>query len=94
MANFLKNAFHDMAESAKAQHAVDKANFEAAKAEAKATFEEARAQSKPAVRKAAEQAKRAEQIADAKKRTAEAQARINAAKCEHTYIISLITQNS
>ena len=40
MANFLKKAFHDMKESAKAQHEVDKANFEAAKAEAKANFEE------------------------------------------------------
>ncbi len=39
---FLKDAFHDMAESAKAQHQVDKANFNAAKAEAKASFEENR----------------------------------------------------
>ena len=39
---FFKNAFHDMAESAKAQHEVDKANFAAAKAEAKANFEENR----------------------------------------------------
>ncbi|MBR2339122.1 MAG: hypothetical protein IKA63_06615 [Clostridia bacterium] len=42
MSNFLKNAFRDMKESAKAQHEVDKANFEAAKAEAKANFEENR----------------------------------------------------
>ena len=40
--NFLKKAFKDMGESAKAQHKVDKANFEAAKAEAKANFEENR----------------------------------------------------
>ena len=40
--NFLKKAFKDMGESAKAQHQVDKANFEAAKAEAKANFEENR----------------------------------------------------
>jgi len=40
--NFLKKAFKDMKESAKAQHAVDKANFAAAKAEAKANFEENR----------------------------------------------------
>ena len=33
MANFLKNAFHDMKESAKRQHEIDKANFEAAKME-------------------------------------------------------------
>ena len=42
MANFLKKAFSDMKESAKAQHEVDKANFEAAKAESKANFEENR----------------------------------------------------
>ena len=39
---FFKNAFSDMKESAKAQHEVDKANFEAVKAEAKANFEENR----------------------------------------------------
>lgn len=39
---FFKNAFADMKESAKQQHEVDKANFEAAKAESKATFEENR----------------------------------------------------
>ncbi len=39
---FFKNAFSDMKESAKAQHEVDKANFEAAKAEAKANFKENR----------------------------------------------------
>lgn len=40
--NFLKKAFRDMKENAKAQHEVDKANFAAAKAEAKANFEENR----------------------------------------------------
>jgi hypothetical protein len=42
MIEFLKKAFLNMKESAKAQHEVDKANFEAAKAEAKANFEENR----------------------------------------------------
>lgn len=37
---FFKKAFGDMKESAKAQHEVDKAEFQAAKAEAKANFEE------------------------------------------------------
>lgn len=37
---FFKKAFNDMKESAKAQHEVDKANFEAVKAESKANFEE------------------------------------------------------
>ena len=40
--NFLKKAFREMGENAKAQHEVDKANFKAAKAEAKANFEENR----------------------------------------------------
>ena len=39
---FFKKAFNDMKESAKAQHEVDKANFEAVKAESKANFEENR----------------------------------------------------
>lgn len=42
MANFFKKAFSDMKESAKAQHEVDKANFDAVKAESKANFEENR----------------------------------------------------
>lgn len=36
---FLKGAFKDMAENAKAQHEIDKANFEAVKAQSKANFE-------------------------------------------------------
>ena len=39
---FFKNAFSDMKESAKAQHEVDKAEFQRAKAEARANFEENR----------------------------------------------------
>ena len=39
---FFKKAFGDMKESAKAQHEVDKAEFEAVKAESKANFEENR----------------------------------------------------
>ena len=42
MANFFKNAFNDMKESAKAQHEVDKAEFKAVKADSKANFEENR----------------------------------------------------
>lgn len=38
--NLFKNAFNDMKESAKAQHELDKANFEAVKAESRANFEE------------------------------------------------------
>lgn len=39
---FFKKAFSDMKESTKAQHQVDKANFEVAKAESLANFEENR----------------------------------------------------
>ena len=42
MIKFLKKAFADMKESAKAQHEVSKAEFEAVKAESKANFEENR----------------------------------------------------
>lgn len=98
MANFLKKAFNDMKESAKAQHEVDKANFAAAKAEAKANFEENRghntfakakadakkswddAHMSPSERAARMQEEREEQIAAAKTRTAEANARYEAAK--------------
>ena len=40
--DFFANAFSDMKESAKAQHELDKANFEAVKTESKANFEENR----------------------------------------------------
>ena len=98
--NFFKKAFREMKEDAKARHAVDKANLEAAKAEAKATFEEnrgsntwkkAKAMAKqswddahmtPAERREKTRAEQAEAIADAKKRTEEANARYAAAKVE------------
>ena len=77
---FFKKAFSDMRESTKAQHEVDKANWNAAKAESKAQWEEAKAMSKPATRKKMMQAQRDEQIAAAQQRQAEAQARIDATK--------------
>lgn len=77
---FFKGAFKDMQESAKAQHEVDKANFAAVKAESKANFAEAKAMGNPETHKAAMQAARDEQIAEANKRKAEAEARIDAAK--------------
>lgn len=78
MADF--HPFKDMKESAKAQHEVDKANWEAAKAESKAMWEEAKLS--PKGRQALMQQERDEQIAEAKKRTAEAQKRIDFAE-EH-----------
>lgn len=78
MLEFFKKAFTDMKESAKAQHEVDKANFNAVKAESRATWEEAKLS--PAGRQALMQKERDAQIAAANKRIAEAEARIDAAK--------------
>lgn len=77
---FFRNAFQDMKESAHAQHEVDKAQFAAVKAESKANFAEAKAMGDPKRRKAAMQAERDAQIEEAHKRTAEAQARLDAAQ--------------
>lgn len=78
MFKFFKKAFSDMKASAKAQHEVDKANFEAAKAESRATWEEAKMS--PSAHQAKMQQEREEQIAVAKARTEAANARIEAAK--------------
>ena len=75
---FFKKAFADMKESTKAQHEVDKANWNAAKAEAKANWEEAKMT--PAQRQAKMQEERDAQIAAANERKAVADARIDAAK--------------
>ena len=98
MVNSLKKAFQDMKESATAQHEVDKAQFEQAKAESRANFEEnkehntlarAKAESKknwdethvsPAERNSRMQAEREAKIAEAHKKTAEANARYEVAK--------------
>ena len=74
----LSKAFKDMKESAKAQHEVDKANFEAVKAESKAQWEEAKMS--PKARQEKLQKERDEQIAAAKIRTAAANERIGNAK--------------
>lgn len=75
---FFKNAFLDMKRSAKAQHEVTRANFNAAKAGARATWEEAKLS--PSGRQALMQQEREKQIAEAEKRRAEAEARIQNAK--------------
>ena len=77
---FFKNAFHDMKESAKAQHEVDKAQFEAVKAESRAGWEEAKANARPETHKKAMQAARAVQIAEANARKAAAEEKIMEAK--------------
>lgn len=53
--NFIKKAFREMGENAKAQHEVDKANMRAVKAESKATWEEN--QGKVTLKKAKEMGK-------------------------------------
>lgn len=77
---FLGDAFQDMAESAKAQHVVDKANFNAVKAEGKADIAEAKANANPKVFQAAMQKERDEQLAQANERIRAAQQRIDTAK--------------
>lgn len=77
---FFKDAFSDMKENAKAQHEVSKANFEAVRTESKAQWEEAKALGRSDTRGAMLQKERDAQIAEAKKRTAEAQARIDFAQ--------------
>lgn len=80
MKEFFKKAFEDMKESAKAQHEVDKAQFNAAKVESKAQWEEAKAMGDPNRRKALMQADRDEKIAAANERIQQAQARIDTIK--------------
>ena len=63
----LVKAFKDMKASAKAQHEVDKANLEAAKADAKQVWDDAHMT--PAQRAEKLQAEREQQIAHAKART-------------------------
>ena len=75
---FLGKAFRDMKASTRAQHEVDKANFNAAKAEARAQWEEAKMS--PSQRREMMQREREEQIAAANARRAEAEARIETAK--------------
>ena len=75
---FFKKAFFDMKASTKAQHEVDKAQFEAVKAESRAQWEEAKMS--PAGRQAKMQQDREAQIAAARERTAAAQERADAAK--------------
>lgn len=80
MKKFFSKAFADMKESAIEQHKVDKANFDAIKAESKLIREEAKAKGNPKTHKAIIQAQRDEQIAEAEKRKEEAQNKINTIK--------------
>lgn len=80
MGEFFKKAFREMAENAKTQHEVDKANFEAVKAESKAQWEQAKSMANPETRKKIMQEEREAQIAAAKERTDAANERYNKLK--------------
>lgn len=69
-----------MTESARTQHEEDQARLAAVKAESKAQWEEVRAMGRAKTRKAVMQAKRDAQIAEAKRRQADAEARLKAVK--------------
>ncbi len=75
---FFKDAFHDMKEDTRAQHEVDKANFQAVRAESKATWEEAKLS--PRQRQELINKQRQEQIEKANERTAKANERIENVK--------------
>ena len=77
---FFKKAFSDMKESAKAQHEVDKANFQAVKAESKAQWEEAKATGRSEAHKKLMEEERNEQIKEALRRLLDAEKRIEKAK--------------
>lgn len=72
--NFFKKAFADMKEDAKAQHKLDKANFNATKAEAKAQWETAKRT--PEKMQTDRQLAREEQIAKAKAREEAAKSKL------------------
>lgn len=78
--SFLKRAFRDMKESAKLQHKIDKANYEATKLESKAFYQEQKRQSNPKVRTAAEKARMEQELEAAEQRKAEAQAKLDSIK--------------
>ncbi len=77
---FLKRAFRDMKESAKLQHKIDKANYEATKLESKAFYQEQKRLSNPKVRTAAEKARMEQELEAAEQRKAEAQAKLDSIK--------------
>lgn len=77
---FLKRAFRDMKESAKLQHKIDKANYQATKLESKAFYQEQKRLSNPKVRTAAEKARMEQELEAAEQRKAEAQAKLDSIK--------------
>lgn len=74
---FFRRAFRDMKESARLQHKIDKANYEATKLETKAFYQEQKRLSKPSVRSAAERERMELQLQEANRRKEEAQAKLD-----------------
>ena len=77
---FFKNVFKDMANSTKLQHEVDKAEFDAVKAEAKADFLEHKCNSSISKGKSKREMELEKKRIDALNRKAAAQERINELK--------------
>lgn len=74
---FFRRAFRDMKESARLQHKIDKANYEATKLESKAFYQEQKRKSNPKVRTAAERERMEQELKAAEQRREEAQERLD-----------------
>lgn len=77
---FFKRAFRDMKESARLQHKIDKANYEATKLESKAFYQEQKRKSNPKVRTAEERKRMESELEAANKRVEEAQRKLDSIK--------------
>ena len=77
---FFKRVFRDMKESARLQHKIDKANYEATKLESKAFYQEQKRLSNPKVRTAAEKARMEQELAAANERKQAAKAKLDSIK--------------
>lgn len=77
---FFKDAFEDMKQDAKAQHEVDKANFQATKAQSRANWEKAKATGSISKHKEIKQAQRDEQLRSAHEKINQANAEIDKLK--------------
>lgn len=83
MSEFLKKAILDMKDSAKTQHEIDKANFDAIKIKNQAQWEDAK--NAPFEKLSERKIKKAEELAQAQAKLAEAEAylRNTKEKCYH-----------
>ena len=77
---FFKRAFRDMKESARLQHKIDKANYEATKLESKAFYQEQKRKSNPKVRTAEERKRMENELEAAQERKDAAQRKLDSVK--------------